>query len=193
MVVAAAMLAIGCSKGSDDAAQPRTTVPTAPALTTTTNPYAVPEVIDVAYVNRVLAGLDAVTGDALRMAVDAGYVTDEVLKRLRALYAEQTLGIQVDGFTNDARAGRESFRGGNQKTTVTKLFTGSTTCIFAQVARDLSAVVESPSPELATQWVALRPLDPTRDPSRLNPTPWIYVYDGFKKDHSQPANPCGES
>ena len=40
---------------------PRTnpTLATVPAPTTTTNPYAVPAVIDAAYVNRVLAGLDA--------------------------------------------------------------------------------------------------------------------------------------
>jgi hypothetical protein len=37
---------------------PRTnpTLATVPAPTTTTNPYAVPAVIDAAYVNRVLAG-----------------------------------------------------------------------------------------------------------------------------------------
>ena len=63
-VVALALLLTACSSGHR--------VPTAqvrPAPPTTADPYAVPAVIDIAYVNRVLAALDQVDGDATREAV----------------------------------------------------------------------------------------------------------------------------
>ena len=84
LLVVTTLVVAACSSGSGEAEQ-RTTVPTAPALTTTTNPYAVPEVIDAAYVNRVLTGLDAAVGDVVRIVLAAGHVTPESLDRLEAL------------------------------------------------------------------------------------------------------------
>ncbi len=77
LLASAACSGGGADKGSAGANPtlatdpPRTnpTLATVPPATTTTNPYAVPAVIDVAYVNRVLAGLDAVMGDAGRSLV----------------------------------------------------------------------------------------------------------------------------
>ena len=70
LLASAACSGGGADKGSAGANPtlatdpPRTnpTLATVPAPTTTTNPYAVPAVIDAAYVNRVLAGLDAADG-----------------------------------------------------------------------------------------------------------------------------------
>jgi hypothetical protein len=189
MMVAAALLVAACSNGSDETEQ-RTTVPTAPALTTTTNPYAVPEVIDAAYVNRVLAGLDAAVGDVVRMVANARAVTPEAYDRLKALYSDEEARAQANGLILDAAEGFPGFRGGNRKSTVSRILTGAPTCIFAEVSRDMTPVAENPSPDLAVQWVGLRPLDVKRDPSHYNPTPWMFVYDGYKQDRSQPANPC---
>lgn len=188
-----AVLFLAACSGGSDAAEERTTVPPAPEVTTTTNPYAVPDVIDAAYVNRVLAGLDAAVGDVVRMVVQAGYVAPDALERLRALYEDRPLALQVNLLNRDARDVGESFRGGNQVTTVSRLVTGSPDCIFAQVSRDLSAVVADPSPELAVQWVGLHRLDQARDPNRFNPTTWAFAYDGFQPDHSPPASPCAQS
>ena len=55
-----------CGGGDDDALGPTATLPQA---TTTTDPYAVPAVIDEAYVNRVLAGLDQAVGEVTRLVV----------------------------------------------------------------------------------------------------------------------------
>lgn len=55
--MALVLLASGCrSNGEDREAAPSPTVRTEPTPTTAADPYAVPAVIDVAYVNRVLAG-----------------------------------------------------------------------------------------------------------------------------------------
>ena len=54
-----------------------------PQGTTTTNPYAVPPVIDEPYVNRVLAGLDHSVGDAVRLAMRTRLMDEEVFYRLQ--------------------------------------------------------------------------------------------------------------
>jgi len=77
----------GSGAGSDGAAsalpsatssRPAATAPAAaPGPTTTTapaDPYAVPEVIDAAYVNRVLAALYAIDGDTTREVLATGRV-----------------------------------------------------------------------------------------------------------------------
>jgi hypothetical protein len=163
-----------------------------PLATTTTDPYAPPPVIDAAYVNRVLAGLDQVVGDVVRMVVRDRSVTPEAEGHLRAVYGDRWLKITADGLGKDAKESLAEIRPdpGNKVTTVSRLLSASADCIFAQVQRDLSPVVYRPNPEVAVQWVGLKPLDRTRDPRRLNPTPWMYIYDGFPPDHTQPEDPC---
>jgi hypothetical protein len=62
--------------------------------------------------------------------------------------------------------------------------------MFATVRRDYSAVNSQADP-VNPQWVALKPLDASRDPHGYNPTSWAFAYDGFPSDRSQPQNPCG--
>ena len=75
---------VACSSGSDKAG-PTATVATEPAPTTTTDPYAVPATIDVAYVNKVLAGLDAAVGDVTLLVVRTRTLTQEAYDRLKAI------------------------------------------------------------------------------------------------------------
>jgi hypothetical protein len=183
-----------CSPSSADKATSDPTIATEPAPTTTTNPYAVPAVIDTAYVNRVLAGLDAQIGDVTRMVVRTGTIPPEAYDRLKAIYADAGfLQIAIDGFQQDIR---EQFKGykpnpGNKVTFATQLITSRRDCIFAQVQRDYSAIGSQPSPSLTVQWIGLTPLDPTRDPANFNLTSWALIYDGFPPSHTQPRNPCG--
>jgi len=168
-------------------------VGTEPATTTTTNPYAVPAVIDAAYVNRVLAGLDAVVGDAVRIVVATRNLPPEALDRLRAVYAEdERLQREIDGAQRDLRNGFANIRPnpGNKLTKVTELITATPACIFGRVRRDYSLVSTNTLPGLEDQWVGLKPIDPSRDRNRYNPTPWVFVYDGFPKDRSRPPDPC---
>ncbi|MCA1708996.1 MAG: hypothetical protein LC808_39265, partial [Actinobacteria bacterium] len=194
MAVAGCMLAValaGCSS-DDDPAPATATLGTAPPVTPTTDPYAVPAVIDEAYVNRVLEALDAAVGEVVRMVVRERTIPPEAVDRLKTLYMGEFLQIQLDLFSNDVR---ESFRQykpepGNKKTLVNQLLSGAASCIFARVERDYSAVAARPNLGVTTQWIGLRPLDRSKDPSKYNPTPWIYSYDGFQQDGSAPSNPC---
>jgi len=169
------------------------TIATAPLATTTTNPYAVPAVIDVAYVNRVLAGLDAAVGDVARLVLRTRTITQEAYDRLKAIYGDRTfLQINIDGLERDIREGFRSYKSpaGDRKSTVSRLISARPSCIFVQISRDYSAVGINPLSELQTQWVGLRLLDQGRDPNDYNPTPWAYTYDGFPADRAQPPDPC---
>jgi hypothetical protein len=168
-------------------------VPTAtvPQGTTTTNPYAVPEVIDEAYVNRVLAGLDEALGDVLRMVMANRTISNESADRLEALYVGDYYTLTLSGLQN---ALLDHFQGykdnpGNQVTTAVELITSSPKCIFVRTSRDFSAINTQDRPPSAP-WVGLIPTDPLRDRYHYNPTGWMYVLDGFSSDHTQPENPC---
>jgi hypothetical protein len=189
----ALVAATACSSGTKKAT-PSATVPTAPAQTTTTDPYAVPAVIDAAYVNRVLAGLDGIVGDLVRTVVTSKSIPPEVIQKLRAVYGkDDALQLEIDSFQDDMRRGFAGYKTtpGNKVSVVTHVITAKPSCIFAEIRRDYSAVSLQPNPDLQTQWVGLEPLDPLRDALRVNPTRWAYVYEGFSSSRTEPPNPCG--
>lgn len=198
-VAALALLASpACSRGGGErgsaGAGPTATVGTEPPRTTTTNPYAVPAVIDVAYVNRVLAGLDSITGDVVRLVVASKTIPREGYDRLRSIYdTDDWLQLHIDIFQADLRKGLAGYQPnpGNAKTTVTQLITVKPACVFARVNRDFSKVgINSTTSD--TQWVALRPLKNVRDPQRYNQTSWAFAYDGFTETQKQPPDPCAD-
>lgn len=194
VAVVVALSAGGCGGGGSAPEVPTATLQTAPLATTTTNPYAVPAVIDEAYVNRVLAGLDHANGDILRLVVTRRTIPPEVIPRLKAIYIDEKLLQEVvDGLQGQLLRGVEGLRNppGNQRTTVLELITAEPDCIFAKTDADASAVAVSPEPSFNTQWVGLisaeragRPVD------QYNPTGWGFVYEGFTRDFSAPPNPC---
>jgi len=188
------MTAVACSPSKEKATPaPTVTLATEPERTTTTNPYAIPAVIDAAYVNRVLAGLDAAMGDVTRLVIRTKTIPPEAYQQLKALYADPDfLQIAIDGFQADMREVFKSYRlnPGNKVTTVTQLITAQSDCIFTKVSRDYSAVGLQPSATLEVQWVGIKPLDRNRDPTGFNRTSWALVYDGFPPSHTQPPNPC---
>lgn len=193
VVAAVALAASACSSSPTGTAGPSATVGTEPPRTTTTNPYAVPAVIDAAYINRVLAGLDAAVGDVARMIIRTKTIPPEAYYRLKALYADPTfLQITIDGYQRDIREGFRNYKPnpGNKLSTVSKIISSRPTCIFLQVDRDYSAVGLNPLAELNVQWVGLRLSEPRSDTAGYNPTPWSYIYDGFPPDRSQPEDPC---
>lgn len=181
--MAAVCLAVLTScTGEAPADLPSATVPTAPATTTTTNPYAVPDIIDIAYLNRVLAWFDQAKGDILRSTMSSRSLAPEDVARLRALHlSDVSFQGALDVLQYDLRAG---FVGlyptpGNKHTTVVEILSSSTTCAFARVYRDASAVSMSENPRFRTQWVALRRLDQGSAPNQ-NATGWAYEYNGAR-------------
>ena len=120
----AVLLATSCSSADDEGATAaRAAIATVPEQTTTTNPYAVPPMIDAAYVNRVLAGLDAAMGDVVRMVMKAGAMTPEAIQQMEALYTGPPLELQINLLIQDSILGFPGMKPdpGNRKTTVTRL------------------------------------------------------------------------
>ncbi len=183
---------VGCSSGGD-AAAPTATLGTAPPAPTTTDPYAVPPVIDEAYVNRVLEGLDAAVGEVVRMVVRERRIPYEAAERLQAIYIDRDAWqLTIDLLQQDSFDNFSSYKDnpGDLDTTVTKLLVATKECVFAEVSRDYSQVGIRPDPPVSREWVALRPVTPEADPKGYNFTRWGFIYDGFTADRSSPQDPC---
>jgi hypothetical protein len=176
-VLMATMLWGGCSGGSSPAPGP------APA---------VGDDNEAATVDRILAGLDGVMGDAQRLLMRERRITPEVTDRLQAIYVGPELLNQIDAFRADVGNGLVGIKDppGNRVTTVSRLITVSPICIFAEVARDYSPATAGAAPRPSKLYVVLVTKDEVEDPQQLNPTPWAMLYDGVQADGSQPADVC---
>ncbi len=199
VAVAMALALVGAcsSSGSNETAD--TTVPTAPPETTTTaagDPFAIPDVIDEAYVNRVLAALDQIDGDAVRDVVARGTITFESNARVRAIYNDPEYGQQAEGLRDLLAGDSARFKAppGNRKTTVLRLMHANAECIFAAVKVDFSQVVVSPPSTAPDEFQALV-LERTQlaaDPEGLNPTGWSIRHDEVLRGGQEPkAAKCG--
>ncbi|MEA2973796.1 MAG: hypothetical protein QOG82_2254 [Actinomycetota bacterium] len=189
-LVVAALLASACGD-KDEPLGPTATVPQG---TTTTNPYAVPAVIDEAYVNRVLAGLDQAVGDLTRLIATSQALPPEVLERLRSIYIdEDQFQFEIQLFQSSLGRGFEGIRPdpGNRVTTVTELIHVAVECVFAKVDMDTSAVATTPNPAFRTRWIAIAPL-PDERIALGNVTGWGLIYEGFGPDGTAPSDPCAE-
>jgi len=152
------------------------------APTTTTvgaDPFAIPEVIDAAYVNRVLAALYAVDGDITREILRTGTIGMHALSRLGAIYAEPQLSLEVEGLPTVLEGERSRFRDppGDRRFDVRSLHKAGTGCVVALANLSLVEVAITP-PTLAANeayLIALVPKKPQSDPEELNPTPWIIM------------------
>ncbi len=187
-----------CSSGdAEPSAQASATVSTAPATTTTTDPYAVPAVINAAYVNRVLAGLDAVSGDVIRLILRTRTFPPEGFDRLKSIYGtDAQLDRILDSLSRDIAQGMSGYRPdpGNKITRVAEILSATPTCIFARVERDYTPVASGPAPTSDLQWIALKPADPSRDVGGYNSVTWAYVYEGFERGRVAPeTSPCAGS
>jgi hypothetical protein len=189
-VVVAAMLM--CCGGKEEPLGPTATVPQG---TTTTNPYAIPPVIDAAYVNRVLAGLDQVVGDVTRLIVSSRKISPEAVEGLRSIYVdEDQFQLELQLLQSGLSRGFEGVREhpGNRVTTISELISTQSECVFAKVNLDASAVAVSADPALQTQWIAIVPLRDARA-AIPNITGWGFIYQGFEEDQTAPSDPCAGS
>ena len=170
-----ALVAQACGGGSS----PERSDPTIARATTTTGRYDVPEVIDEAYVNRVLAGLNAVEGDVLRITMERRAYTDEADRRLRAIYEEDDeFDFAVDAYTLEVIEGFPGVRPdpGDVAVSVVELVATAPSCILAEVTYDTSETALDPEVVPSGNWVVLVPSSQANDPYRLNATGWAYAY-----------------
>lgn len=189
-----ALLLGACADKPTEPEVPAATVRTEPPTTATTNPFAVPAVIDAAYVNRVLAWFDQVEGDVARRIMSSRALAPDDVARLRAIHASDgAFQVALDAIQFDIRSG---FAGalpnpGNTKTVVVEILSAKPSCVYLKVDRDYSAVASNPNPSLRTQWVAMRRIDPPISP--YNATGWGYQLNGgaFGAKPTAPAtDPC---
>jgi hypothetical protein len=147
---------------------------------------------EAATIDRILAGLDGVMGDAQRLLIRERRITPEVTDRLQAIYVGPELLNQIDAFRADVTNGLVGIKDppGNRVTTVSRLLTVSPICIFVEVSRDYSPATAGAAPRPSKLYVVLVTKDDRDDPARLNPTPWAMLYDGVEADGSQPEDVC---
>ena len=191
-VAVVALLSVGCNGSDNDTGQtaPR---PTLPAPTTTTDPYAIPPVIDAAYVNRVLEGLDAAVGEVVRIVVRTRDVPPEVIDRLKAIYFDrEEINLKLASLQDDLRNGLTSLRPnpGNKISRVDEILYASHVCVFARIVRDYTPVGTNTSLQPSLEWIGIKPSDPARDPNDYNPTPWMVEFEGVQADGTEPPSPC---
>ena len=145
-----------------------------------------------ATVDRILAGLDGVMGDAQRTLMRERRITPAVTDRLQSIYVGPELLNQLDAFRADVGNGLVGIKDppGNRVTTVSRLITVSPICIFVEVSRDYSPATAGAAPRPSQLYVVLVSKDEVDDPQALNPTPWAMLYDGVQTDGTQPEDIC---
>jgi hypothetical protein len=176
-----------CNKRAADSLPPPVTT-----TSTTAVSFEVPAVIDEVYVARVMKALDHVYGDAVRHLAETRVVDESFLKYLVAIYNPRIYGLAQDLWVKiQARqfAGLRS-EPGDPVTRVDKLLRADRDCVLIQGDRDLTPLHTIDDPTNHDHFVALTPLPPTRNPERLNPTPWTINYSGQRSDGGAPADAC---
>lgn len=191
----AGLLLASCGGGGDDGDAAPRTVPTAAGPTTTTDPYAIPPVIDEAYVNRVLEALDAAVGDIFRIVVSTRDIPPELIDRLHAVYLDRDdMNLQLMSLQKDLRFGFDGIRPnpGNVRSTVAETIQVSPRCIYVRLNRDYSQISSKSSSEPSVEWIGLKPAEAGRNPN-FNPTPWMVAVEGLRADGTAPPSPCEAS
>lgn len=196
MALAVIMLMAGCSSDDPPArTAPSIPEPTASPTTTNPDPYAVPAVIDEAYLNRVLAALDQAAADALRSSMKERALTEESLQILNAVYSDEAFQERVNLLLEAAENGFSGYRTnpGAVKTSVNQIISSNPECTFLSVGRNYDAIATNPESPLPIQYVGLRRQEGDAAENTRNPTRWTIFYDGFLEDRSQPLDPCTSS
>ena len=192
-MLAIALALVGCGGGDDEDATPPP--PIAEPSTQPPDPYAVPAVIDAAYVNRVLEGLDAVMSDVFRRVINAKAIPTDVVDRVKAVYLHpEDMHFLLSGLQQNLATNFEDYRPvpGNRKSTVEQLIDASPSCVFVQASRDYSEQVTSADDDVRNvpSWIGLAPKDPAIDPARYNPTPWVISLEKLRSQGERPPSPC---
>jgi hypothetical protein len=187
-VLVVAALMVGACNGGADGRSDDTLPPTSETTVTTAPDYTVPAVIDVAYVDKVMAALDHVYGDAIRTLARERKITQDFLDRLAAIYGNRFFRLAQDSWSRELVDGLSGLRPvpGDPRTTIATLTTATRDCIVAPVVRDFSQVRTAPAPT-PQRFVGLIP-DVEKTP--LNPTGWVLAYDGWTTSGEAPGEPC---
>ncbi|MHB1785407.1 MAG: hypothetical protein ACYCS7_04545 [Acidimicrobiales bacterium] len=188
-------LLAGACGTSAKAAVTGPTVPSAAAYSpTTTDPYAVPKVITVAYVQKVLDKLDAIGAEAIQNIVSTHQFTPQAADLFKSITTASQFEQQANISVAQIASGLTNYRPavGPIVDTVQTLLDTSQTCIFVSVKRDPSAMLIT-RPPVKTQYFVLSSSTPANTLSvhgLSNPTHWRIAFLGYNTDGSQPSDQC---
>jgi len=185
IVLAGLVLAAGCSTSDDDPqAESETTTTTSTASTsvsptataTPADPFAIPEVIDAAYVDRVLAELYRIDGDVVRKILATNTIGVEDARTLRAIYADPQVERAAMSLARVLGVDKKNFKSppGDRRVRVQRIIDADNTCILSIVKSDFSNVVNVP-PETSpneSDLITLRPTAQGADPDQANASGW---------------------
>ena len=202
IVLAGLVLAAGCSTSDDDPqAESETTTTTSTASTsvsptataTPADPFAIPEVIDAAYVDRVLAELYRIDGDVLRKVLASDSLNMSDLAPLRAIYNDPQYEPEAKNVL-EAKLDPAIFQmpPGNRRVNVTQVHRSDPDCIVVEVEIDFSDVVIRPPAiqPTKTDFIALSPTQLGADEADHNPTPLSIVDAEVLPIGELPDRPC---
>jgi hypothetical protein len=181
------MVLAACSSGSKPGGS--ATVPAAAATaasTTTADPWAVPSTITPAYLDRVLAELNHIDGEAFRDARAHNAVTPTFTALEQAVRAgAHELDFQTTEVQQEIAIGWKGIRDvpGDRKMTVTIILPANSPCELSAVSVDFSAVTSGQPLSYPPWYVALVPAAPSSD----NPTHWALADDGFVQGGGRPV------
>jgi len=164
---------------SSSASAATTSAARAPTTSTTAvaaDPYAIPEVIDAAYVNRVLAALYKVDGDAVREVLASRTVGAAAITKQSQIFSGDQLAIELRNLalvTTDDPSQYQS-PPGDRRAIVDALVLATPTCIVALARSDFSDVIMAPAPDdpSGVEVVVMAPAPPAVRIIGINPTPW---------------------
>ncbi|MBW3663463.1 MAG: hypothetical protein KY469_10220 [Actinobacteria bacterium] len=170
----------------------------ATAATTPDDPYAIPDTIDAAYIEKVYGALADVFLDAELALADAlgaqTVLPPEIRDRLRAIYSPDRFPIiaaRWQQYLTDNDPPPIPADPGPVSIHVIEIVEVSRTCLVALAEYDLSRSTASPPTEPVEQYLALVPADPERDPNAFNPTPWEIAYElTVQSGEPNPEAPC---
>lgn len=159
----------------------------------TAEDYAIPEVMDEAYVERVLQALYDVEDDAVQLMLSANSMTEQSKQMLAAIYDAQQLEPQVELYRQAAAEGFPDLLRdpGSQTVEVYRVISSRPDCLFVAGLRDFADVLASPRDRSGEEdFIQLLSKDEGQDPLGLNPTPWVIGGSVTRTDGSEPDDPC---
>jgi hypothetical protein len=178
-VALAGLLLAGCGGGGEPQVAPATVEPATPSPTaspepepTPDDPYAVPEVIDEEYLNRVFEALEAVIGDATRIIVAEKMYPPEADDLHMAVYTGRALQVVRNGWIDelvmDPELSLYEDPPGDLGVRVERILDVKPDCVFVEIVRDYAGVLRDGTTS-DPLFVVLK-AGPVR---ASNPTPWV--------------------
>ncbi|MBI2710105.1 MAG: hypothetical protein HYX34_10475 [Actinobacteria bacterium] len=183
VLVLVAVATVGCGRSGDGDKRAEPTTTASPVSTTTTDPWAVPDQIDVAYVQRVVDGLSRILTKAWQLARDRGKVDAEVERLVRSVDEQPVLGVDLDGLQASVNAQFADVveRPRPLAAEVRQVQVVNDTCVVARMQIDFSKIVPSGAVRDVTQELVRR---------GRNDTGWTIAAQYFSAPPARRGEPC---